>query len=87
MSTTTMSHATTTTTTTTTTTEPDLICMIEVCDATGEEMIALLDESFLTENMDYPSRGRNFEIKSEGNLIPAIVCGKHFEKLTEAYCR
>ena len=79
MSTTTMSHATTTT-------EPDLICMVEGCDATGEEIIALLDESSLTENIAYPSRGGNFEIKSEDNLIPAIVCGKHFEKLTEDYC-
>ena len=74
-----MSHATTTTT------EQGLICMIEGCDAIGEETIAFLDESSLSENADYPSQGNNLENNSEDNLIPALVCGKHFAKLMEAY--
>ena len=74
-----MSHATSTTI------EQGLICMIEGCDAIGEETIAFLDESSLSENVDYPSQGSNLENNSEDNLIPAIVCGKHFDKLMEAY--
>lgn len=54
-------------------------CIIEGCNETGEEGIALLDQ-------DSPSDGRydvacprnNFKNEENDNLIPVIVCGKHF---------
>jgi hypothetical protein len=85
MSITTISHATTTTT------EEGLTCMIEGCDAIGEEVIGLLYEASLSENVDkydehhYASRRNNFKNNEVDNLIPVVVCGKHFDKLTEAY--
>jgi hypothetical protein len=90
MSTLTISHATTTTTTT----EQDLTCMIEGCNAIGEEVIGLLDEASLLENVDNydehtndASQGR-FRKYVRDNLIPALVCGKHFDKIVEAcYCQ
>jgi hypothetical protein len=72
-------------------TEQQLTCIIEGCDAIGEEVIALLDEASLSENIDkYDEhhdayQGKNFENNETGNLIPAVVCGKHFDKLIEAY--
>ena len=71
--------------------EQQLTCIIEGCDAIGEEVIALLDEASLSENIDkYDEhhdayQGKNFENNETGNLIPAVVCGKHFDKLIEAY--
>ena len=73
------------------TTEQDLICIIEGCNAAGEEVIALLDEGSLFENVDKydehhdASQGNNFENNERDNLIPAVVCGNHFDKLIEAY--
>jgi hypothetical protein len=83
----TLSHATTT--------EQDLTCMIEGCDAIGEEVIGLLDEASLLENVDKydelthdVSPGDDFENNEEDNLIPAVVCGNHFDKIVEAcYCQ
>ncbi len=88
MSTLTISHATTTT-------EQDLTCMIEGCNAIGEEVIGLLDEASLLENVDNydehtndASQGDDFENNVRDNLIPAVVCGKHFDKIVEAcYCQ
>jgi hypothetical protein len=83
---------TATTTISHTTTEQDLICMIEGCNAVGEEVIGLLDEASISENVDKyddehddASQGNNFENNGRDNLIPAVVCGKHFDKLVEAY--
>jgi hypothetical protein len=81
--------------------------MIEGCSAMGEEVIALLDESSLSDVDKYdaehhyddssssPQRN-NFKNKKSSsddnddnnkndsdNLIPAVVCRKHFEKLIE----
>jgi hypothetical protein len=64
----------------------DLRCMIEGCDATGEEVIALLYEDPLSYGEhDTASHRNNFENKESDNLIPAIVCGKHFDKVIEVY--
>ena len=66
--------------------EQDLKCMIEGCDATGEEVIALLDQGSLSDSEhDIASPRNNFENKENDNLIPAIVCSKHFDKIIEAY--
>jgi hypothetical protein len=84
-------------------TEQGLTCMIEGCNAMGEEVIALLSgEGSLSDYMneydehhnDYgvnPSQGSNLKNNdidndniNNNNLIPAVVCGKHFGKLVEA---
>ena len=84
----TISHATTT--------EQDLTCMIEGCDAVGEEVIGLLDEASLLENVnkydehtdDDASPGDDFENNKRDNLIPAVICGKHLDMLVETcYCQ
>jgi hypothetical protein len=92
---------TTTTTISHTTAEQDLICMIEGCNAIGEEVIGLLDEDSISEDVDKyddnnnddeytdatgdAGQGNNFENNERDNLIPAVVCGKHFDKLVEDY--
>ena len=68
--------------------------MIEGCNAIGEEVIGLLDEASLLENVDNydehtndASQGR-FRKYVRDNLIPGVVCGKHFDKIVEAcYCQ
>ena len=76
----------------------ELTCIIEGCNAPGKEMIALLDEASFS---DIPVHQRDAEVVSfennfdkkgwdndntnETDLIPAVVCGKHFDKLIEAY--
>jgi hypothetical protein len=76
--------------------DQDLTCMVEGCGAMGEEMIALLDEASLSDVDKYDehhdhdaSQRNNFKNKESdndnNNLIPAIVCSKHFDKLIEAY--
>jgi hypothetical protein len=78
--------------------DQDLTCMIESCDAIGEEVIALLDEASLSDvdkydehHDDDASQRNNFKNKERdnnnknNNLIPAVVCRKHFDKLIEAY--
>lgn len=73
--------------------DQDLTCMVEGCVTIGEEVIALLDEASLSDVDEYDdehnaSQGNNFKNKEEGyNLIPVIVCGKHFHMLIEAYYR
>jgi len=83
---------TATTTISHTTAEQDLICMIEGCNAIGEEVIGLLDEASISEDVDKyddehddASQGNNFENNERDNLIPAVVCSKHFDKLVEDY--
>jgi hypothetical protein len=90
--------------------EEDLTCMIEGCSAMGEEVIALLDESSLSDvdkydvhhydeaslsspppppqrngfkNKKSSSDDNNDEDNNNDNLIPAVVCSKHFDKLIE----
>jgi hypothetical protein len=76
--------------------QEDLTCMVEGCNAMGEEVIALLDEASLSDvdryeeyDDDDASKRNNFKNKksdnNNSNLIPAIVCRKHFAKLIEAY--
>jgi hypothetical protein len=74
--------------------DQDLTCMVEGCVAIGEEVIALLDEASLSDVDEYDdddehhaSQGNNFKNKKEEDydLIPVIVCGKHFDMLIEAY--
>jgi hypothetical protein len=77
--------------------QEDLTCMVEGCSAMGEEVIALLDEASLSDvdryeehdDDDDASKRNNFKNKksdnNNSNLIPAIVCRKHFDKLIEAY--
>ena len=76
--------------------QEDLTCMVEGCSAMGEEVIALLDEASLSDvdryeeyDDDDASKRNNFKNKesdnNNSNLIPAIVCRKHFAKLIEAY--
>ena len=60
--------------------------MIEGCDAAGEEVIALIDEGSLSDSQnDIASLRNNVENNEKDNLIPVIVCGKHFDKILEAY--
>jgi hypothetical protein len=60
--------------------------MIEGCDAAGEEVIALIDEGSLSDSQyDIASLRNNVENNENDNLIPVIVCGKHFDKIIEAY--
>jgi hypothetical protein len=88
--------------------QEDLTCMVEGCGAMGEEVIALLDESSLSDVDKYDehhhydaaafsssSQRNNFKNKKSSdddnnvnnvnidNLIPAVVCRKHFDKLIE----
>ncbi len=66
--------------------DQDVRCMIEGCDAAGEEVIALLDEGSLADGAhDVASSRENFENNENDHLIPAIVCGKHFDDIMEAY--
>ena len=72
--------------------DQDLTCMIEGCDALGEEPIALLDDVCLSDVDAYgehdanaASEGDNFKNNERDDLIPVVVCGKHFEKIIEAY--
>ena len=69
----------------------DLTCMIEGCDAVGEEPIALLDDACLSDVDAYgehdgaASERDNFKNNETDDLIPVVVCGKHFGKIMEAY--
>src|SRR5919112_160355 len=62
----------------------NLTCMIEGCDATGEEPIVLLDDTCLSdvdaygEYDDSPQKD-NFKNKEREDLIPVVVCRKHFD--------
>ena len=90
--------------------QEDLTCMVEGCGAMGEEVIALLDESSLSDVDKYDehhhydaaassSQRNNFKNNKKSssdddnndndsdNLIPAVVCRTHFDKLIEAVCR
>jgi hypothetical protein len=71
--------------------EQDLICMIEGCDAIGEEPIVLLDDTCLSDvdaygENDDASQRDNFKNNEREDLIPVVVCGKHFGEIIEAYC-
>jgi hypothetical protein len=71
--------------------DEDLTCMIEGCDAVGEEPIALLDDACLSDVDAYgehdaaASERDNFKNNERDDLIPVIVCSKHFDKIIEAY--
>jgi hypothetical protein len=71
--------------------DQDLTCMIEGCNAIGEEPIVLLDDTCLSdvdaygEYDDSPQRD-NFKNNEREDLIPVVVCGKHFDEIIEAYC-
>ena len=88
--------------------DQDLICMIEGCNAMGEEVVAVLSEgSSPSDNVyeynehhhsnsnntdDLPPQRSNFDNEerandnvSNTNLIPVLVCDKHFGKLMKAY--
>ena len=66
-----------------------LTCMIEGCDAIGEEPIALLDDTSLSDVDAYgkqadASQRDNFKNNERDDLIPVVVCGKHFDEIMEA---
>jgi hypothetical protein len=70
----------------------NLTCMIEGCDATGEEPIVLLDDTCLSDVDAYgqddaaiASERDSFKNNDRDDLIPVVVCGKHFDKIMEAY--
>jgi hypothetical protein len=73
--------------------DPELTCMIEGCDAVGEEPIALLDDACLSDVDAYgehdatafASERDNFKNNERDDLIPVVVCGKHFDEIIEAY--
>jgi hypothetical protein len=76
----------------------ELTCIIEGCNSPGKEMIALLDEASFSgvpvhqrdaevvfEGSNFDKKGWDNDNTNETDLIPAVVCGKHFDKLIEAY--
>jgi len=66
--------------------EQDMKCMIEGCDANGEEVIALLNQGSLSDGeYDIAFPRSNFKNNESDKLIPAVVCSKHFDKIIEAY--
>jgi hypothetical protein len=71
--------------------DQDLTCMIEGCDAIGEEPIVLLDDNCLSDvdaygEYDDSHQRDNFKNNEREDLIPVVVCGKHFDEIIEAYC-
>jgi hypothetical protein len=68
----------------------DGICMIDGCDAQGEEFIALLedDSNANQDRVDSPYMRQRSKVKEPSGsdeIIPAIVCSKHFDELILAY--
>lgn len=71
--------------------DQDLTCMIEGCDAIGEEPIVLLEDTCLSDvdayvEYDDASERYNFKNNERDDLILIVVCGKHFDEIIEAYC-
>jgi hypothetical protein len=68
----------------------DGICMIDGCQSQGEEIIALLEvnSNANQDRVDSPYVRRRSEIEQPSDsdeIIPAIVCSKHFNELVLAY--
>ena len=71
--------------------DQELTCMVEGCDAIGEEPIVLLDDTCLSdveaygEYDDDASQRDNFKKNERDELIPVVVCSKHFDEISRTY--